>query len=208
MLDLILCADWEFRYYSFNCAWAPGEMMGSMRNGSGNAYFIWFGSVGTAIKGSVREAPMDPYLRGREVYPGVLTDVPADFHKGVLEEPAFTIEDTTFLIWRLTTDSSWHCGKIQWPTLTRTYWETFLDGGKDYDGSQCLLGLLDGDPQKYKAWAEEYFEPAESGVDLTAEDIEHVLLGTPLSPELLLRMGCDRQISEMSDQIAKIGYGC
>ena len=31
MLDAVLCPEWQFRYYSFNAAWAAGEQMGSMR---------------------------------------------------------------------------------------------------------------------------------------------------------------------------------
>lgn len=34
MLDAILMADWEFRYFSFNAKWGAGEMMASMRNGA------------------------------------------------------------------------------------------------------------------------------------------------------------------------------
>jgi len=43
-LDAIISPDWEYRYYSFNSKWADGEMMASMRNGSGDDYFILFNS--------------------------------------------------------------------------------------------------------------------------------------------------------------------
>jgi hypothetical protein len=46
MLDAILSPEWEYRYYSFNSKWAPGERMASMRNGSGDEYFILFDTVG------------------------------------------------------------------------------------------------------------------------------------------------------------------
>ena len=36
MLDAILEPDWELRYYSFNSHWGEGEMMASMRDGSGD----------------------------------------------------------------------------------------------------------------------------------------------------------------------------
>ena len=34
MLDAILCAEWEDRYYSFNSKWADDQNMASMRDGS------------------------------------------------------------------------------------------------------------------------------------------------------------------------------
>jgi hypothetical protein len=51
MLDAILSPEWEYRYYSCNGKWAPGETMASMRNGSGDGYFILFNGHGAAIKG-------------------------------------------------------------------------------------------------------------------------------------------------------------
>jgi hypothetical protein len=62
MLDAILSPDWEFRYYSFNSKWNAGEMMASMRNGSGDDYFILFNSSGAIIKGFAHESPMSPFV--------------------------------------------------------------------------------------------------------------------------------------------------
>lgn len=56
MLDAILCPEWQFRYYSFNAAWAVGEQMGSMRDGSGDDLFAHFGPVGCWLKGFAHEA--------------------------------------------------------------------------------------------------------------------------------------------------------
>ncbi|MFL5245765.1 MAG: hypothetical protein ACJ8FY_27140 [Gemmataceae bacterium] len=39
-LDAILSPEWELRYYSFNNSWAAGAACASMRNGSGDDYFI------------------------------------------------------------------------------------------------------------------------------------------------------------------------
>ena len=38
MLDAILSPNWDSRYYSFDSKWAEGEMMASMRNGSGDMW--------------------------------------------------------------------------------------------------------------------------------------------------------------------------
>lgn len=52
MLDAIMSPEWEYRYYSFNSKWGEGEMMASMRNGSGDEYFILFDSHGVIMPGS------------------------------------------------------------------------------------------------------------------------------------------------------------
>ena len=72
MLDAILCPEWQFRYYSFNATWAPGEQMGSMRNGSGDDLFAHFSAIGCLLKGFAHEYPMTPY---REDPPRVWPDV-------------------------------------------------------------------------------------------------------------------------------------
>jgi hypothetical protein len=41
-LDAMLSPEWEWRYYSFDAHWAPGEQMASMRDGSGDAWSIVF----------------------------------------------------------------------------------------------------------------------------------------------------------------------
>lgn len=40
VLDAILEPEWANRYYSYNARWRKDEMMASMRNGSGDSYFI------------------------------------------------------------------------------------------------------------------------------------------------------------------------
>ncbi len=115
MLDAILSPEWEFRYYSFNSKWSESEMMASMRDGSGDEYFILFNSHGAIIKGFAHESPMSPF--GDEppkVWRGVLDDVPSEF-QDFLSEPAFEIEATTFCIWRRYSDSSWQVGDIDYP---------------------------------------------------------------------------------------------
>lgn len=80
MLDAILCREWQFRYYSFNTTWAAGEQMGSMRNGSGDEFFAYFGSAGCWLKGFAHEYPMTPYRENPLLpWPGVLDTVPAEF---------------------------------------------------------------------------------------------------------------------------------
>src|ERR1044072_267162 len=80
MLDAIMSSDRDYRYYSFDSKWGKGEMMATMRDGSGDEYFILFNSAGAIIKGFAHESPMSPYANeSRKVWPGVLDDVPAEF---------------------------------------------------------------------------------------------------------------------------------
>lgn len=115
MLDAILSPDWESRYYSFNSKWSAGEMMASMRDGSGDDYFILFNSSGAIIKGFAQESPMSPFVNEPiKVWQGVLESVPSEF-QDFLSEPSFSIEATTFCIWRRYSDSSWQVGDIAYP---------------------------------------------------------------------------------------------
>jgi hypothetical protein len=54
MLEAIVSPEWEYRYFSFNRLWdeSKGERMASMRNGSGDEYFLVFGPLGAFLKGS------------------------------------------------------------------------------------------------------------------------------------------------------------
>ena len=145
MLDAILSPGWDSRYYSFNARWSRGEQMGSMRNGQGDDLFALFDGAGCFLKGFAHEAPMSPYRRRpKQVWPGVLDAVPPQFAGG-LSEPAFSIEDATFCIWRRYGDASWQVGPIEFPA------------GADPDGSELLLSPLDGDPETYATWAESYY---------------------------------------------------
>ena len=79
LLDLVLCPEWEYRYYSFDATWDTGEQMGSMRNGSGDEFFAHFSRAGSWIKGFAHESPMSPWCENPpRPWPGVLDAVPPD----------------------------------------------------------------------------------------------------------------------------------
>ncbi|MDQ3747678.1 MAG: hypothetical protein M3367_01495, partial [Acidobacteriota bacterium] len=83
-------------------------------------------------------------------------------------EPAFSIEATTFCIWRKYSDSSWQVGDIVYPEENdpRTI-ETIkalqhnidvvFPELNDPDGSEDLLSILDGEPSSYRSFATYYF---------------------------------------------------
>ncbi|MBL9086481.1 MAG: hypothetical protein JNM10_05005 [Planctomycetia bacterium] len=190
LLDRILCPEWEFRYYSFDAAWAPGAQMGSMRDGSGDDFFVHFSAAGCWMKGFSHESPMSPYRRSPpRPWAGVLDDVPSDFAE-CLREPAFSVEDVTFCIWRRPGDPTWQIGHINFP---RSH--------PDPDGSESLLSSLDGRPETYRAWATDYYER-----DVDAAAVEHVYRHEPLTPEVIARLNPEVSLEQLSQDIRSIGY--
>ena len=195
-LDAILCADWEGRYYSFNDRWAPGEQMASMRDGSGDEVFIHFDRAGVVIKGFAHEAPRSPFRagatlavqRGLQLAPGMLAGFP-DALASFLAEPAFRLEETTFLIWRLAEDDAWRCGEFE------------AASDADPDGSGELLSPYQGRAADYVAFAADYFERA-----IEVDDAAHVLALGPLDPTILERLGSDRALAELREDLEEIGY--
>jgi len=189
MLDAILSPEWEYRYYSFNSKWGEKEKMASMRNGSGDDYFILFDEVGAVIKGFAHESPMTPYSNERhEIWPGVLTNIPREF-SSFLSEPAFSLEDTTFCIWRKHTDLLWQTGDIIFPE------------GNDPDGSEDLLFILDGNPLTYKLWAEEYYETS-----VTLSCVEHVFNHLPLNKNIIFALNNNLSLTDLQEDILEISY--
>lgn len=164
-------------------------MTASMRDGSGDEYFILFNHHGAIMKGFAHESPMSPdAIESGTTWAGVLDSVPDEF-KDFLSEPAFSIEDTTFCIWRKYTDSSWQVGRIEYPE------------GDDPDGSEDLLFLLDGQPSTYKEFAEEYYE---SEVELSA--VEHIYQHKALTPEVVAALNADVSLGELKADMEEIGY--
>ena len=190
MLDAVLCPEWQFRYYSFNAAWSPGEQMGSMQNGSGDDFIAHFGPAGCWLKGFAHEYPMTPYRENpKRVWPGVLDAVPDEF-AACLREPAFSVQDVTFCTWRHYSDRSWQIGRIEFPA-----------GHPDPDGSEFLLSDLDGRPETYQAWAINYYERE---VSLAA--VEHVYRHRPLTPEIVVQLNPELSLAELVADMNEIGY--
>ena len=189
MLDAIMSPAWEHRYFSFNRAWNGQERMASMRNGSGDQYFIVFGPAGGFIKGFAHEAPMSPWSRKRgTIWPGVLDAVPSEF-RHCIEEPAFEPDAITFCIWRLSGDAEWRCGDIQFPE------------GADPDGSKDLLWMFDGDPATYVQFADDYFER-----EILLTDVECIYAHRPLTQALVVSLNAERVWSDITSDVPEIGY--
>lgn len=200
MLDALLCREWQYRLYSFNSHWATGEQMGSMRNGQGDDFFALFNEHGCFLKGFAHESPMTPYRSDpKRVWPGVLDSVPREF-ADCLRQAAFSMEDTTFCIWRLYTDVCWQRGDIAFPS------------GTDPDGSEYLLSPLDSRPETYHKTATWYFNK----LFLTVDMVRHVYEHRPLTDEFVAALRPDLVfeddespklgVEDLEDDIDEIGY--
>lgn len=191
MLDAVLSADWEGRYFSFNARWSEDSTLASMRNGEGDHLFVLFTSSGAIGKGFAHESVMSPYrTKPPLVWAGVLEDVPSAFLE-FLSEPAFSPEETTFCFWRTLSDADWRWGNIAFPD------------GDDPDGSRELLHLFDSKPRSYCKWAEEMYERA---VDLAA--VSQIYAHQPLSQALLsaLNPSLSSPDANIEEDAEEIGY--
>jgi hypothetical protein len=191
MLDAILSPEWEYRYFSFNSNWDPAEeeRMASMRNGSGDHFFAVFNGRGAIIKGFHHEAPMSPWSRTpNNVWPGVLDSVPEEF-EGFLNEPAFSIDETTFCLWRGASEVTWSSGPITFPE------------GADPDGSASLLWMLDGNPNTYVQFARDYYE-----CELSSEDVASIYESIPITREFVARLNTTAAWDDVLADAMEIGY--
>ncbi|MEM1183292.1 MAG: hypothetical protein AAGM22_33420 [Acidobacteriota bacterium] len=183
-LDAILCPEWEFRYFSFNSEWDEGEKLALMRNGEGDDFLAFFNREGIIIKGFAVGAPMATDAP----WPGVFNDVPESFQT-FLDEPAFSRDATTFCTWCLHGEDQWRVGDINFPS------------SPDPDGSGQLLRFLDGQPETYKAWGDEYF-----GVPLDLASIDRVYRHVPLTRNLVARLNPETDFRELMGEMDDIGY--
>jgi hypothetical protein len=189
MLDAVIEPEWDYRYYSFNSKWASNELMASMRNGQGDSWFCGFGAAGVFLKGFDHESAMSPWnANPPKIWPGVLESVPQAF-QSFATEPAFSMRDTTFCIWRGVDDISWNVGNVSYPD------------GDDPDGSGWMLTILDGNPSTYKDWAESYYEHP-----VSLSGIKRIYEYSHLTPETVRELNPNVDFSTILADSEEIGY--
>jgi hypothetical protein len=97
-----------------------------------------------------------------------------------LKEHSFSMEDITF--------GGWHDG---------TSWT--LRGNAKPMAEE--LKILSGDPKAYRAYAADYFEEK-----LPLPAIAHVLAGNRLHAKLVAQISTERNLAELEEDLAEIGY--
>ncbi len=106
LLDAVLMQEWEYRYYSFNSRWNEGEEMSSMRDGSGNEFYILFRNTECCIKIIDKEINNTKDILKET---GKIQGRGNAFIDCFLSEPAFDPEYISFLFWNI--DGRWkHLG--------------------------------------------------------------------------------------------------
>jgi hypothetical protein len=132
LADAIIMPEWEYRYFSFNNMWdvKGAEAMASMRDGSGEEYFLHFVKEGVVGK-VLAETALPSALQQLHLVP--------DCFSGFKTEPAFKLDHASFYFWREAVDAGWHSS----PAILNSY---------------PLLAFLTGGESYYSAWAQEYYE--------------------------------------------------
>jgi len=199
MLDAIICPEWEFRYFSFDQHWAPGQMMGSFRNGSGSYYHMLFKEEGAVLVGQTPRSEMAERKRRKEAggpetwkaTEGLFDGVPEVF-ADALTEPAFSIPFVTFCLWRLKSDDSWTA-----QTCNASASENL---------SEEILFCLDGSPETYQEWAMDYYQPDED-MEYPLNVVENIYQGQSLTDEMIAALNPDLTLQDLGAEIEEIGYG-
>jgi hypothetical protein len=189
MLDAIIQPALDFRCHAFDCAWADGAQLAWMRNGGGDEWFCGFGQAGALLKGFDHESKMSPWRSDPPaIWPGVVDNVPVALQH-FLANPDFSLDDTTFCIWRERGDAAWQHGAIELPP------------GDDPDGSAYLLQMLDGRPETYANWSEEYYERK---IDLSA--VQWIYAHKPLTLDIARTLNAEIDPADLRDDAESIGY--
>ena len=188
-LDLILSPDWQYRYYSFNSQWSPDERMASMRNGSGDEWWIVHHQSGwAALKGLDHESAAWSE-GGSELSEQLQQAIPSSYGD-FATEPAFVWDTTSFAY-------------VYWPE--RQSWSRANDGTEFSNleaGEDSLLGLLTAPASAYVAHAADYFER-----DLPLPAVEHIYAHRPISDEIVRQLNPEVRYSDIVAELEnEIGY--
>jgi len=144
-LDLIISPEWDYRYYSFNAHWSADEQMASMRNGSGDEWWIVFHKTGwAALKGLDHESTAWS-KSGKKLSMALCAAIPNQLST-FANEPAFRWSDTSFAYFYLSESIGWKRAN------------DLINIENFNTGEETLLNLLIGGPNDYVSFAEEYYE--------------------------------------------------
>ena len=185
-LDAIISPEWGYRYYSYNSKWGQNEAMASMRNGSGDDWFLLFDLQGAALKGFAHEYPL---ARDASFAARIQETVPPTF-ASFLHEAAFSMEKATFCIWRGHADPHWNIVSA-------------INGraSPEKDGSAVMIGILDGNPETYRGFAKDYHER-----EIPLATIQAIYKHQALTEDLVSILNPECTLSDITNDVAVIGY--
>ena len=177
-LDAIMMPDWDFRYFSFNNRWDYSESMASMRDGSGDEYFILFNDTGVIGKVFSKETEFSTEKKLKSLS----KNIPKVF-SSFFKEPAFTLENTSFLFFSEKKSTLWNSNPI--------------------DRKLPLLGFLSKNNHidVYLKFSEEYYEKK-----LDERAVNKIFSHTPLDEDLIQSINKNSSMDIILNDIKEIGY--
>lgn len=182
VLDAINSPDWEYRYYSYNPEWSPGEAVLEMRDGEGDEMLVLFRAEGCVINGFLHEYDQPEKAQ-------VIRGLPDVFDSFLFEEPINSL-GTTFCLW-YTPAHGWQRGIVE----------------NEDDGSEELLYIFDNDPATYAEWATEYYLDETDRRPLTAEAVAPVYHHEVLTKAMVLAINEELEDWTMlAADLQEIGY--
>jgi hypothetical protein len=188
-LEAVFSVRYGTADHEFHPKWKRSEQMGAIKNGSGDELFAHFTPAGCFIKGFAHESVMTPFrTTPPTLWPGLFASVPSDLSAS-LNEPAFDIPATTFVVWRRANDREWHTDEIEFPSH---YFG---------DGSQDLLADLIVSASDYTEWLEENYE-----LEVDAGIVASVYNNHPLTDAQLCTLNPSGKLAEMIQAVQQTGY--
>lgn len=181
-LEILMSKEWDMRYYSYNPNWGDDEEVFEMRDGSEQHMLILFSPNGCVISGIDGECY--DWERGIPKIEDITDGLPKVFHEFMYGEPVKSLK-STFCIW----------------TRNGAAWSTGNIGDRD-DGSEDMLDILDGTPQKYADFCKWYYE-----IEIPLNIVEKVYSKTTLTLEMFKLLNSERDdIDTIRAELCEIGY--
>lgn len=173
LLDAILCPEWEYRYYAYNCKWSDDEEFFQMRDGEGNDMLILLRKDGVVINGFEHE--LYDYEENQPSKEDLTLGLPPQYNEFVFGEPVTSI-GSTYCIW--TNDKQeWTIGKAE----------------HEEDGSEDQLHIFDNNPETYTEWAINYYFDGEESkmTSEMKETIKYIYQGKTLTKEMVTALNSE-----------------
>ena len=183
VLDAIICPQWAFRFYSYNCKWGEGEEFFEMRNeDDGDLMNILFLKDRCVINGF-------SYQYQNNKKSEVTKNLPEIYNEFIFGEPV-TSNGTSFCLWT-NENGNWEVGNIL-----------------NYnDNSSEIFEIFDGNPQTYIDWASEYYEGYYKETGIPIEIVTQIYEGKPITKEMALSIAEEvRDWKLLEDDLKEINY--
>jgi len=188
-IESVFAIEYGASQFEFHPQWDRSEQMGAFKNGSGDEIYAHFTQAGCIIIGFAHESAMSPYRTiPPELWPGLLSGVPVEF-KESLAEPAFDLANTTFVVWRLSTDTVWRTATVEYPN-------------DEYgDGSHELLSHFIYTEKQLAEWLADNYE-----VEVDTAIVASVFQNRPLTNLQLSTLNPDTKTNKLRQTVAETGY--